>query len=167
MRVDDVSIFCSPFFQLNCYFHGQRATVISQPTDRFLPLRQCRPHEYINIERRCQKNGEKPLCFYDSSVISLTFFQLNCCFGENAWSVISQLTDGFLPCHRRRPLALIKTEQLRKNNGKKPLRFDDFTSLLLTFFQLNCYFRGKRVFCDIAAHIQIFIPPPPSPARVY
>jgi hypothetical protein len=81
--------------------------------------------------------------------------------------VISQLTDGFLPRHNHRPLALIKTEQLRKNNGKKPFRFDDFTIIPLTFFQLNCYFRGKHVICDIAAHRPIFIPPPPSPALVY
>ena len=39
-----------------------------------------------------------------------------------------------LPCHHCRPLALIKTDQGCKKNGEKPLRFDDFAILILTFF---------------------------------
>ncbi len=39
-----------------------------------------------------------------------------------------------LPCHRHRPLALIKTDLQRKKNGEKPLHFDDFVILILTFF---------------------------------
>jgi hypothetical protein len=34
------------------------------------------------------------------------------------------------------------------------------------FFQLNCYFRGDRVICDISAHRRIFTPPPQPPTRV-
>jgi hypothetical protein len=47
--------------------------------------------------------------------------------------------------------------QQRKKNGEKPLHFDDFSVLLLTFFQLNCYFWGEPTICDISAH-RLFLP---------
>jgi hypothetical protein len=58
-------------------------------------------------------------------------------------------------------IAFIITECQRKRNGKKPLHFDNFTVLLLAFFQLNFYFCGERMICDISAHRLIFAPPPP------
>jgi hypothetical protein len=75
--------------------------------------------------------------------------------------VISQPTDGILPC-RRRPIPFIITEQRRKKNGEKPLRFHDFTILSLTFFLIELLFWGNRVICDISAHRLIFAPPPLS-----
>ena len=48
--------------------------------------------------------------------------------------MISQLTDIFLPHHHHHPLALIKADQGRKKNHEKPLCFDDFAILILTFF---------------------------------
>jgi hypothetical protein len=66
-------------------------------------------------------------------------------------------------CH---PIALIITERQNKKNGEKPLSFDDFTFLILTYFQLICYFLAEPVIGDIAAHRVIFAPPPLPSDRV-
>jgi hypothetical protein len=52
----------------------------------------------IEKEQQCKKNGEKRLRFNNFSILLLTFFQLNCYFLCNMCSVISVLTDQFLPC---------------------------------------------------------------------
>jgi hypothetical protein len=54
--------------------------VISQPTDQLLPRRQRRPLSYVKTERQRKKNGEKPLCFYDFTILSLTFFSVKLLF---------------------------------------------------------------------------------------
>ena len=43
----------------------------SQSTGWFLPCRRCRPTAFIIRERRCKKNGEKPLHFDNFSVLIL------------------------------------------------------------------------------------------------
>ncbi len=44
---------------------------------------------------------------------------------------------------------------------------DIFQIFCSPFFQLHCYFCGRRVICDIAVHSPIFAPPPPPPAHIY
>jgi hypothetical protein len=61
----------------------------------------------------------------------------------------------------------ITTEQHRKKKGEKPLHLDDFSVLLLTFFQLNYYSWGEPVVGDISAHRLIFSLLPMPPNRVY
>ena len=95
------------------------------------------------------------------------FFQLNCYFRAITWSMISQPTDGFLPRHRRRPLACTTTEQPRKKNGENTSCYDDFTVCLLTFFSIKLLCSCYLAISDIAAHSWIFAPPPPPSARVY
>jgi hypothetical protein len=134
--------------------------VISHPTDGFLPRHRRRPLAFITIIKwRYKKNGENLLCFDDFSVVSLTFFQLNCYFRANARSVILQPTDGFFPCHHCHPLAFIETKHGRKQNGEKAWHIGDFSVVSVTFFQLNCYLRGHRSIRDIAADRWIFALP--------
>jgi hypothetical protein len=64
------------------------------------------------------------------------------------------------------PCVYLKKQQYQKN-GEKPLCFDNFTVLSLTFFQLNCHFWGKCAFNGIAAHRPMFALLPLLPACVY
>ena len=142
----------SPFFQLNCCFRAITRSVISQPTDGFLPRRRRRPLASTTTEQPRKNNGENRLCFDDVTVCLLTFFQLNCYFRAVSRSVISQPTAGFLPrCHRR-PLACITIERRRKKNGENCLCCDDFTVCLLTFFPIKLLFSCYLAIFDIAAH---------------
>ena len=126
--------FCSPFSNEITIFSANAPHMMLQPTDQFLPTLLPLPAWiHYNWATR-QKEWWETVFFFDNSVILLTFFNRIALFGENAWFVISQLTDIFLPRHRRCQLALIKTDQGRKKNGEKPLRFDDFAILRLTFF---------------------------------
>ena len=125
------------FFRLICYFCAISQSVISQPTDGFLPRRRRRPLAFITIERRHIKNGENTLYFDDFTVCFLTFFQLNGYFRAIARSLISQPTYGFSPRRRHRPLAFITIERRHKNNGENTLCFDNFTVCFFTLFQLN------------------------------
>jgi hypothetical protein len=81
--------------------------------------------------------------------------------------VTSLPTDWFFTRHHRRPLAFITTKRRRKKNGEKATHIGDFSVVSLTLFQLIFYFQGCRAYRDIAADRWIFIPPPPSPTRVY
>ena len=78
--------------------------------------------------------------------------------------MISLLTERFFPCRRRLPLSLITKEQRHKKNGEKRLFFEDFSVLLLTFFQLNCCRRPQLATWDIYAYRQdITMPLMPLP----
>jgi hypothetical protein len=71
-----------------------------------------------------------------------------------------------LPRRHCCPTVLIKTERQDKKNGEKALRFDDFSVLLIIFFQLNCYFWVEPVISDISVHRLVFAPPLLPPDRV-
>ncbi len=96
------------------------------------------------------------------------FFQLYFCFrGQLAIGDISTRRPIFPP--PLLPPARVNYEGAATQ--KKPVRnicvlmiFQFFHS---PFFQLNCYFLGRRAIRDISAHRRIFAPPPPPPARVY
>jgi hypothetical protein len=70
----------SPSFQLICYFWAIAQSVISQPTDGFLPRRRRRPLAFVTKERRRKKNGENPMCFDDFTVCLLTIFSITLLF---------------------------------------------------------------------------------------
>jgi hypothetical protein len=91
-------------------------------------------------------------------------FQLNCCFRGQRATVISQLTERFLPCRFRLPLAFITKDQRRQKNGKKRLGFDYFSVLLLTIFSFKLLFSWPTRDRDIAAHRPNFalLPSPPA-----
>ena len=71
------------------------------------------------------------------------------------------------------PAAIVTCSRLLKQRSyaKRTVRNDwvliIFQFVYSPFFQLNCYFWGKRVICDISAHRQIFATLSPSLARVY
>ena len=79
-----------------------------------------------------------PFSHTNSAIID--FFNKIAIFGANLRSVISQLTDPFSPRRCHCLLELIITEQRHKKNGEKPLRFDHFSVLLLTFFSIKLLF---------------------------
>ena len=59
---------------------------------------------------------------------------------RDLWYLSSQA--NFSLCRRRRPIAFIKTERQREKNGEKPLQFDNFTILSLSFFSIKLLFLG-------------------------
>ena len=91
-----------------------------------------------------QKEWWETIAFWQiySSFTHLFFNQI-AIFGTNPRSVISQFTVWFLSRRCSCPIEFIRTEQQRKNNGEKPLRFDNFTVLLLTFFSIKLPFLGR------------------------
>ena len=143
------------------------SSVISQLTDWFLPRRRSLT-TFIKAERRRKKNGEKPLRFDDFTVLLLTFFSIKLLFlgqTRDLWYLSSQ-TD-FCPTAAAAWSCLLK----QSGNTKRTVR-NDYVLMIFQFFyspflQLNCYFWGERVICDISAHRLIFAPPPPPPDRVY
>ena len=114
--------------------------MITQPTYRFMPRRRHRPLAFIYTEWRRNKNGEKPSCFYDRSVIILTFFSMKFTFwGYHAMHDISSHRRILAYSHHRQ-LVFVKTEHRSENIGEKTSCTHKISLLLLTYFQLNCYF---------------------------
>jgi hypothetical protein len=143
-------------------------SVISLVTDRFL-LRRCRrPLAFIKKEQRCKRNGEKPLRFDDFSVLVLTIFSIKLLLlgqTHEPW-YLSPQTDF---CHAA---AVTRSRILKQSgNAKRMVRnnhiFSIFQFFYSPFFQLNCYFWGYHVICDISAQRRIFVPPPPLPSHVH
>ncbi len=116
MSVDYFSVFLLTFSSMKIYFQCPCTTHdIAAHRPIFAVLL---PLPLPTNQAQCKKNGEKPSCFFDSSVILLTIFKSNCCFwGERLICDYISAHRHILPGHLRHPLALIKTDQGRKKNG--------------------------------------------------
>jgi hypothetical protein len=135
------------------------------PNHSFLHSR--RSHAIITPYGRRQKKGENQLYIRDFTVVPLTIFSIKLLFRGQRATVISQLTERFSPCRRRRPLAFITKDQRHQENGKKRMRVDDVSVILLTIFSIKLLFSWPTRDRDIAAHRPNFAPLPSLPASLH
>ena len=142
LRIDFLHRFALTFFIIQVRWFDKPATWnFSTPREDIAP--PLLPLPCVSLKKQqYQKNGEKPLCFDNFTVLSLTFFQLNCHFGANARSMISQPTDQCSPRRHCCPLAFIKTERGGKKNGETTSCLDNFSVHSLTFFSIKLPFLG-------------------------
>ena len=157
-----LQFFYSPFFQLNCYFWGDRVIRdLSAHRRIFAPPPPSTACVYKK-KRRCKKNGDKRLGFDIFTVLLLTIFSIKLQFlGRSRDLRYLSSQTYFCPTTTVARLRLSK-----QNRDAKRTVINDWVLTFLQFFyspffQLNSYFWGDRVIHNISAHRHIFAPPPP------
>jgi hypothetical protein len=105
-----------------------------------LPRRPHHPLACIATELLRKNNGENSFCFDDFTVCLLTFFLIKLLFlGYRAIRDIA--AHRWIFAMPLRPSVLVYyIRAATQKNGENLLCFDNFSVILLPFFQLNCYF---------------------------
>ena len=137
------------------------------PNHILLPRRR-RSHAIITPYGRRQKNGENKLRLRDFTVLTLTIFSIKLLFpgpSRDRWYL--NLQTDFYPAAYSDRFCLLQSRRDENRTVRNDWVLDIFQFFCSPFFQLHCYFRGRRVICDIAVHSPIFAPPPPPPAHIY
>ncbi len=133
------------FFNEIAIFSANAPHMISQPIDKFLPtLLLLHAQIHYNWATR-QKEWWETVVFFDSSVILLTFFNQITVLGENAWFVISQVTDIFCPTATSAHLRWLKQIRDTKRMVRNHCALTILQFLYSPFYWLHCYTVGANV----------------------